>query len=145
MVYPCDEDLVCHDGKCTDYADLLDVDTKGTCKQGSPEGTIKVMTYNLFLINCIFPKFVGNPMPCQHEDEQKTRIEKLGPWFDQIDADVVSRMSTSFLNTMANYLLLTLVCFAIRLGDVPRSVESQRRNHHCHDKCRILPLCFQRL
>jgi len=75
-------------GTCRDYAELMNVGNKGTCKQGSPAGEIKVMTYNLFFIPCYFPGGL-NPYPCQHEKEQKPRVDKLEPWFSQSDADVV--------------------------------------------------------
>lgn len=88
LMYPCDEHLVCHDGKCTEYKDVLNIGSKGTCKAGSPAGTIKVMSYNLFLINCIF-RVIKNPLACQQDNEKKARVDKLQPWFSQSDADVV--------------------------------------------------------
>jgi len=88
LVYACDEDLVCHEDVCRNYADLLKKGTKETCKEGSAPGTLKVMSYNLFLINCLISG--DNPFPCQHKEEQKKRIiPNLFNWMEQSDADVV--------------------------------------------------------
>lgn len=89
LAFACDERLVCHEGFCAEYADLLDQGTEGTCREGSPPGELKVQTHNLFLVNCPLG-WTSGPVPCQDHDTKRSRIvPDLFSWYEQSDADVV--------------------------------------------------------
>jgi len=95
MVYYCEEDLSCHEQACTDYADLLEHgENEGTCKEGTPSNQLKVMTHNVFLINC--PPFIGDanigglrPVPCQDMADKEERIGRVMEWVQTRDEDVI--------------------------------------------------------
>lgn len=90
MRYACDEHLLCHHGRCTEYNDVLLWGSKGSCRAGSSPGKIKVMTYNIFLISCIVDGYDGKKkLKCQPEKEQRVRIQKLMQWMKERDEDVV--------------------------------------------------------
>jgi exonuclease III len=82
----CDFDLTCHDGECVGLEKFFDHGTLGTCREGSPEGTVKIMTYNIFLINCIIG---GHILACQKEIPKAARVTKITDWFANRDEDVV--------------------------------------------------------
>lgn len=92
-IYPCDEDLLCYEGLCTDYANILDYgENEGTCKQGSEAGLIKIMTYNTFLLSCVSGLGAVNPdldIPCQHPDARQERIGRMMEWAATLEEDVV--------------------------------------------------------
>jgi hypothetical protein len=89
-MYPCDSDLVCFEGKYTDYADILDRgDNEGTCEKGSPPGQLTVMTYNTFLLSCATGLGPGMDIPCQHTDTQTERIGRMMEWVQTRDEDVI--------------------------------------------------------
>ena len=85
--YPCDEDLFCHEGICKDYSELLKNGTRGTCRMdgNTNVNTLKMMTYNVFLIDCA--GFL--PVMCESEDVRAIRVPKLIEWFKDRDEDVV--------------------------------------------------------
>lgn len=90
LYYPCRGDLVCHEGICEDYKNVLRWGVSGTCKSGSPAGQIKVMSYNLFVLDCDFyPLDALGLVPCQHETDYRPRIEKLLEWVKGQDEDVI--------------------------------------------------------
>ena len=93
LLYPCDADLLCYDGLCTDYADILDYgEHEGTCKEVSPPGQLKVMTYNTFLLSCVTGLGhldSGWDIPCQHPDARAERIGRMMEWVKTRDEDVI--------------------------------------------------------
>lgn len=91
FVYPCGSDLLCYEGVCTDYADILDFgEFEGTCKEGSPVGELTLITYNTFLLSCPID-FVGNDLglACQGSDERAERVGRMMEWVATRDEDVV--------------------------------------------------------
>lgn len=86
IAYPCDRDLLCHEGVCKDYADLLKSGTRGTCRMDGDTNmnALKMMTYNVFLIDC-----VGSLYTCDSEENRAIRVPKLIEWFKDRDEDVV--------------------------------------------------------
>jgi len=93
LAYPCDPDLACFEGLCTDYADILDVgEYEGTCKEGSPSGQLTVMTYNTFLLSCASGLSVISTeldIACQRPDDQDERIGRMMEWVQTRDEDVI--------------------------------------------------------
>jgi len=90
LSYPCDPDLACFEGLCTDYADILDYgEYEGTCKEGSPSGQLTVMTYNTFLLSCATGLGTDYDIPCQHPDDQDERIGRMMEWVQTRDEDVI--------------------------------------------------------
>mmetsp|Transcript_734 Transcript_734/g.1044 ORF Transcript_734/g.1044 Transcript_734/m.1044 type:complete len:432 (+) Transcript_734:98-1393(+) len=88
--YACDPDLLCYEGECTDYADILDYgEYEGTCAEGSPSGELKVMTYNTFLLSCVTGFGAGYDIPCQHIDAQSERVARMMLWVQTRDEDVI--------------------------------------------------------
>lgn len=85
--YHCAADLLCHQGKCEDYRNLLNRGTKGTCRSGHSDGKFGIMTYNVFLLDC--PIGAVGPMKCQSDSERIARIAKFATWFQDRDEDVV--------------------------------------------------------
>jgi hypothetical protein len=82
----CDFDLMCHEGECVGLEQFFDHGTLGTCREGHPEGTVKVMTYNIFLINCILGGYV---LACENDVPKAARVNKITDWFANRDEDVV--------------------------------------------------------
>ena len=84
--YPCDEDFLCQKGLCTDYADLLQNGTRGTCSMDGDTNinTLKMMTYNVFLVDCAM-----GLVTCESENLRAIRVPKLLEWFKGRDEDVV--------------------------------------------------------
>jgi len=90
LLYPCDSDLLCYEGSCTDYADILDYgESEGTCAEGSPSGELKIMTYNTFLIQCLTGFGGGWDIACQDYDAQSERIARMMQWVQTRDEDVI--------------------------------------------------------
>jgi hypothetical protein len=90
LLYPCDSDLLCYKGSCTDYADILDYgESEGTCTEGSPSGELKIMTYNTFLIQCLTSFEGGWYIACQDYDAQSERIARMMQWVQTRDEDVI--------------------------------------------------------
>jgi len=85
--YKCSEELLCHDGECHGYEDvLLQDDNTGTCAKGSPSDQLQVMSYNVFLIKCIAG---GHVLTCDDADNQKARMNKMGRFMQGRHEDVV--------------------------------------------------------
>jgi exonuclease III len=82
----CDFDLVCHENKCVGLEKFFDHGTLGTCRGGSPEGTVKIMTYNIFLLQCVIG---GYALTCQNDVPKAARVAKIADWFANRDEDVV--------------------------------------------------------
>ena len=83
----CRHDMFCGDDSiCYGMEEIFDSGTIGKCSVGSEPGQVKIMSYNLFLIEC-FLDFVA----CQEESARGIRVQKLGEYFasNAVDADVV--------------------------------------------------------
>jgi len=91
ILYPCDEDLLCHEGVCKDYADLLESGTRGTCRMDGDTNinTLKMMTYNVFLIDCVGLGDALSLTTCESKKTRAIRVPKLIEWFKDRDEDVV--------------------------------------------------------
>ena len=65
--------------------------TLGTCANSTQDtSTIKVMTFNTFLITCL-PKGLDfvEEVRCQNEDEREIRVQEIVNWFATRDDDVI--------------------------------------------------------
>ena len=67
--------------------------TLGTCANSTQDtSTIKVLTFNTFLITCLPKGIVSTKFPevkCQNEDEREGRVEDIVNWFATRDEDVI--------------------------------------------------------
>jgi len=91
-VYYCETELSCHEETCTDYKDLLDHgEEEGTCKEGTPSDQLKVMTHNLFLVECSFTCNTAGVslVPCQCAADHEERIGRYLEWVKTRDEDVI--------------------------------------------------------
>lgn len=89
IMYPCDPDLLCFEGFCTDYADILrHGKDEGTCKEGSSPGQLKVMTFNAYLLSCI-PGMTLIGFSCEESDSQAERVDRIIEWVKTRDEDVI--------------------------------------------------------
>lgn len=87
----CLADLKCHYGTCTDYSQLLDFKTTGTCRAGSTENKFKMMSYNIFLLPCAINQGISDifELKCESDQVHDIRIPKLINWFKDRDEDVI--------------------------------------------------------
>jgi endonuclease/exonuclease/phosphatase family metal-dependent hydrolase len=79
--------------KCGKAPDRVSKGTMGTCKEGSPPGVMKVMTYNLFLLDCPGPgdasRDILEDLACQSEAQYRPRMVELKEWIKNQEVDVV--------------------------------------------------------
>jgi len=69
-------------GTCAYDSEDFDIGTTGSCSTGSPSGQIKVMTYNVFAINCIANEWI---LTCQKHGEDKTkRLQAIPKYFENL-------------------------------------------------------------
>ena len=67
--------------------------TLGTCANSTQDtSTIKILTFNTFLITCLPKGIVSTKFPevkCQNEDEREVRVQEIVNWFATRDEDVI--------------------------------------------------------
>ena len=81
----CRHDLFCgKDFRCHGLEKIFQRGTRGTCAGSSGPGQVKIMSYNLFLIDCLW-----DLVACEEEPDRGQRVEKLAVYFRNRDEDVV--------------------------------------------------------